>query len=205
MMFNKIEVNSNKLEPGFYEREDVVTIGRELLGKVLISRIDGHLTKGIIVETEAYAGRNDKACHANNDRRTKRTEIMYQAGGHAYIYLCYGIHHLFNVVTNVAGKADAVLIRALEPLAGSDVMAERLNANNHWLTNGPAMLTKSMGITKQLTGISLLGDRIWIEDAPAIPPEEIVQTTRVGIDYAKEDSLLPWRFYMKGNKWVSRK
>jgi len=204
-MFSKIEVNLNILEPAFYEREDVVTIGRELLGKVLISKIDGSLTMGKIVETEAYSGRNDKACHANNGLRTKRTEIMYKAGGHAYIYLCYGIHHLFNVVTNVEGKADAVLIRGVEPLFGMDIMKDRLRSKNQLLTNGPASLTKSMGITKELTGISLLGNQIWINDAPAIPTQDIVQTTRVGIDYAEEDVLLPWRFYIKKNRWVSRK
>lgn len=196
--------NSNILERSFYEREDVVTIGRELLGKMLVTKINGVITKGLIVETEAYRGRNDKACHANNGRRTKRTEVMYGRGGYAYVYLCYGIHHLFNVVTNVEGLADAVLIRALEPMEGEDHMKERLNSKNTKLTNGPGILSKALGITVINTANDLTKSDIWIEKGIEVCMNDVVETTRIGIDYAEEDASLPWRFYIKNNVWVSK-
>lgn len=195
----------NILPNGFYQRSNVTEVAKDLLGHVLCTEIDGQLCKGKIVEVEAYSGINDKACHANNGRRTARTEVMYHDGGCAYVYLCYGIHHLFNVVTNVEDRADAVLIRALEPLEGMDVMTARLNSSNKKLTNGPGILAKSMGISTQLTGILLNTSPIWIEEGNTIKRSLIVETTRIGVDYAEEDALLPWRFYVKDNSWVSKK
>ncbi|MEM7551322.1 MAG: DNA-3-methyladenine glycosylase [Bacteroidota bacterium] len=196
-----------KLEEGFYTRPDVVQIAKDLLGKVVFSKINNTLTSGRIVETEAYSGRNDKACHAHNQRFTNRTKIMFETGGRAYVYLCYGIHHLLNVVTNVHGLADAVLIRALEPLDGLDKMYLRRGENTKAfkLTSGPGSLSKALGITKEQYGASLFGDELWIEDDEfKLKPDQIIASERIGIDYAEEDALLPWRFTIKGSKWVSK-
>ena len=199
-----MHVETDKILPrSFYERPNVVEIAKDLLGKVMVSNVGGMLCKGKIVEVEAYCGRADKACHAYNGRRTKRTETMYAGGGVAYVYLCYGIHHLFNVVTNIEGMADAVLIRALEPISGMQTMKERLKSKNNMLTNGPGILSKSMSITTQLNGADLLSGKVWIEYGDS--NIEMIETQRIGIDYAEEDALLPWRFYVKGNEWVSRK
>ena len=148
-----------KLDAAFYHREDVVLVSRELLGKYLCTNINGQFTCGKIVETEAYCGRNDKACHANDGLRTKRTEIMYHAGGVAYVYLCYGIHRLFNIVTNKNGLADAVLIRAIEPVEGMEVMLKRrkIEKISARLCAGPALLTQALGIDLAHYGCSLMG------------------------------------------------
>lgn len=201
-MPKRTENFTNKLNRSFFLRNDVVLIAKELLGKILVTNIDGNITKGVIIETEAYCGRNDKACHANNGLRTKRTEIMYAEGGRSYIYLCYGIHHLFNVVTNEMNQADAVLIRALEPLEGEDHMKERTKSPK--LTNGPGILSKAMGITMNQNGMDLIGNEIWIEPGIKVDEHVIVHTTRVGVDYAEEDAKLPWRFYISNNKYISK-
>jgi len=196
-----------KLPKEFYTRPDVVQISKELLGKFLYTNIDGILTGGMIVETEAYSGRNDKACHAHLERRTKRTEIMYTEGGHAYVYLIYGIYSLFNIVTNVAGLADAVLIRAIEPMEGLPEMQLRRNLPGiqHNLTGGPGLLTMALGIKTKHYGEDLTGNLIWVEDQGVkIPETEIMASPRVGVAYAEEDALLPWRFRIKGNKWTSK-
>lgn len=196
-----------KLKRDFYERPDVVGITKDLLGKTIITSIEGQYTTGRITELEAYAGRDDKACHANDGLRTKRTEVMYGRGGNAYVYLCYGIHHLFNVVTNSEGLADAILIRAIEPLSGLDVMMERRKKSklDKTLSSGPGTLSAALGIkTKLHYGLDLLGETIWIEDAPAVSKEDIVVSTRIGVDYAEEDALKPWRFYIRDSKWVSK-
>lgn len=194
------------LPHSFYRRPDVVQISRQLLGKVLCTRIEGDIvTAGIITETEAYCGRNDKACHANG-KRTERTEVMYGPGGIAYVYLCYGIHHLFNVVTNEEGKADAVLVRAIEPVDGVDYMLERRDSNHiaPALTAGPGRLTQSLGITTDYYGTDLTGSTIWIEDrGNTIGENDIQSSPRIGVDYAGEDAKRPWRFYLKDSKWVS--
>jgi len=197
--------SSNILPYDFYQRSNVLEVAKDLLGKVLCTAFEGDLCKGRIIEVEAYNGKNDKACHANKGRRTARTEIMYKEGGCGYVYLCYGIHHLFNVVTNTKNNADAVLIRALQPIVGMDVMTKRLKSNNKKLTNGPGILSKSMAITTQHTGIFLGQPPIWIEEGDVIVNTDIVETTRIGVGYAEEDALLPWRFYMKDNPWVSKK
>lgn len=183
-----------------------MTVARQLVGKVLCTRIGGTLTSGIITETEAYCGRGDKACHANNGTRTERTETMYRSGGIAYIYLCYGIHHLFNVVTNVQDKADAVLIRAVKPLDGKETMMSRRSSQKTEpaLTAGPGRLTQALGITTQLDGISLSGDTIWIEDRGIdFSGDSLTATKRIGVDYAGKDANLKWRFYPAESNWVS--
>ena len=195
------------LPKSFYTRSDVVQISRELLGKVLITEIGGSRTAGMIVETEAYAGPTDKACHAFCNRRTRRTNVMFAEGGVAYVYLCYGIHHLLNVVTHVAEEPYAVLIRGIEPLEGIDAMLERRGAMvlKPALTAGPGSLSAAMGITTGLSGTSLQGPEIWIEDrGMKIPSKDIIAGTRVGVAYAAEDALLPYRFSIRDNKYVSK-
>ena len=195
------------LPESFYTRKDVVKIAKELLGKVLVTNIDGMKTSGMIVETEAYAGAGDKASHAYGNRRTNRTEIMFRNGGSAYVYLCYGIHHLFNVVTNVQYVPHAVLIRAIEPLEGIAYMLERRKKEKLTpaLTAGPGAMSAALGIITSHTGLLLRDDAIYIEDRGIkVPPKDIVAATRVGVAYAQEDAMLPYRFYIKGNKYVSK-
>ena len=190
----------------FYLNDDVVGISQALLGKFLVTRFGGQLTAGMIVETEAYRGAEDKASHAYNHRRTARTETMYQAGGIGYIYLCYGIHHLFNVVTAQAGTPHAVLIRAIEPVDGISTMIKRRNMKKaeSRLTAGPGVLSQALGITTQINGCSLMGDMIWIEDRGIhFTQQQIIASPRVGIDYAQEHKLLPWRFRVKDSSWTS--
>lgn len=197
----------NKLPINFYTRTNVLNISKELLGKVLYTRFNNELTAGIIVETEAYNGIVDKASHAHGGRRTKRTETMYQQGGISYVYLCYGIHHLFNVVTNMEGVPHAVLIRAVEPIEGIDIMQRRRNKTtiDTTLTSGPGALSQALGITTNMDGISLQSSKIWIADnSITISENEIIASPRVGVGYAKEDALLPYRFRIKENKWCSR-
>lgn len=194
------------LPKSFYLQEDVVKIAKELLGKVLVTNINGLHTSAIITETEAYAGVSDKASHAYGGRRTKRTETMYAEGGTAYVYLCYGIHHLFNVVTNNKDIPHAVLIRAVEPLDGIEIMLRRRKKTliTPALTAGPGVLSKALGIATDHNGIQLNGPDIKIEDRGIYFTEsEIHSGTRVGVAYAKEDALLPYRFGIKGNPFVS--
>ena len=197
-----------KLPKDFYTRPDVVQIARDLLGKYVYTCMDGIVTGGMIVETEAYAGENDKACHAHLNRRTRRTEIMYSEGGVAYVYLVYGMYNLFNIITNEQDKADAVLIRAIEPETGIEEMLLRrgfasIKPN---LTAGPGVTSIALGINRKHYGTDLTGNTIWLEDKSIVLPEQSIATgPRIGIDYAGEDALQPWRFWVKGNKWVSRK
>lgn len=194
------------LPEAFYTRKDVVKIAKELLGKVLVTNFGGVLTAGIIVETEAYAGVTDKASHAYGGRRTPRTEVMYMQGGTAYVYLCYGIHHLFNVVTNVRDVPHAVLIRAVEPVAGVDLMLDRRGKEHLQpsLTAGPGAMSVALGIHTAHTGLSLLGGEVYIEEGGKIKEMQIVAATRVGVAYAMDDALRPYRFYLKDNKYVSK-
>ena len=198
----------SKLSADFYQRDDVLLISRELLGKVLCTNFHNKLTSGIIVETEAYGGITDKASHAYGGRRTKRTETMYAKGGSAYVYLCYGIHHLFNVVTNVEGVPHAVLIRAVQPLDGIDIMLRRRNLENisNRLTAGPGILSQAMGISVQISGQSLLDKQIWIENRENNNPLKdfnIISRLRVGVQYAGKDASNPWRFQVENSPWVS--
>lgn len=190
----------------FYERDNVVKIARELLGKVLYTKQNSILTAGMIVETEAYSWK-ERGCHAYEGRKTARNAIMFEPGGSAYVYLCYGMHHLFNVTTNKAGTAEAVLVRALEPAVGLPEMQIRRGAlkNPFQLTSGPGKLTKAMGIDRKLNGKSLLEHEVWLEDSgERITAAGIEVSPRIGIDYAGEDARLPWRFTIKGNRWVSK-
>ena len=195
------------LPESFYTRTNVVQIAKELLGKVLVTQFDGIYTSGMIVETEAYGGVGDKASHAFGGRNTERTKVMYMHGGVAYIYLCYGIHHLFNVVTNSQNTPHAVLIRGIEPIDGIEDMLIRRRKDkvNHALTAGPGALSASLGINTAHTGYSLQGPDIYIEDRGIkISKKDIVSATRVGVAYAKEDALLQYRFYVKDNPYVSK-
>ena len=187
----------NKLSARFYRRDNVVEVARDLLGKVLCSHIDGHLTKATITETEAYAGAQDRASHAYAGRRTARTEPMYHEGGIAYVYLCYGIHHLCNVVTGERDDPQAVLLRAGEPLAGLDAMRARRGkaATGNKLLAGPGSLSQALGIRTELSGASLLGDQLWIEDQGfSVGDDDIAIGPRIGIDYAGDDAAQPYRF-----------
>jgi len=195
------------IKKDFYLRNDVAQIAQDLLGTVLYTRIEDNITSGIIVETEAYCGSIDRASHAYPNRLTKRNEVMFKAGGKAYIYLIYGIHYLFNIVTNKSNKADAVLIRALEPLSGLDSMMERRKKNtSQRITSGPGVLSKAMGIDKRLYGEDLTGGKVWLEHGqPNRKVMRIIKTERIGVDYAGEDAKLPWRFYIKDNPWISKR
>ena len=189
-----------KLPLDFYLRDDVVGVAKDLLGKVLCSRIDGEITKAVITETEAYAGIGDKASHAYGDRRTNRTEPMYARGGRAYVYLCYGIHHLFNVVVGEVNEPLAVLVRAGAPIEGIALMRSRRgkSADDKLILGGPGTLTQALGIRTDMTGTSLLEDRLWIEDHGSdVSHERIVVGPRVGIDYAQEDAERPYRFRLR--------
>ena len=196
-----------KLPYSFYQNSNVNDLAVQLLGKQLFTLIDGQLTGGTIVETEAYKGVEDKASHAYGGRFTPRTQTMYQAGGLSYVYLCYGIHHLFNVVTAPEGTPHAVLIRGVEPVTGLDVMLERRNMAQLKpnLTAGPGALAKALGIDRTLNAKDLTGEEIWIEDNGIHhSDDQLVAVPRVGVDYAGDHALLPWRYYIKGNKYVSR-
>ena len=198
-----------KLPQSFYLREDVVQISKDLLGKYLVTNFDQKITVGKIVETEAYRAPDDKACHAHLNRFTERTKVMFEPGGTAYIYLCYGIHHLFNIVTAPKGMAHAVLIRGVEPVENVNVMLQRRGFEKikYNLTAGPGTLTKALGISKKQNGIDLLAEEspIWIEDrGEVILEKNIIASPRVGIDYAEECALWDWRFRVKDSRWTSR-
>lgn len=187
----------SKLDGTFYLRDDVVQISRDLLGKFLCTRSHCVESSIMITETEAYAGVNDRASHAYGDRRTKRTEPMYADGGIAYVYLCYGIHHLFNVVTNFEGVPHAVLIRSGKPVEGAEHMLERRQKVkvDRSLLGGPGRLSQALGITTADTGTSLNGDRIWLEDRGIqVEDNQVIAGPRIGVDYAEEDANRPYRF-----------
>ena len=195
-----------KLDYYFYNRADVVNIARELLGKVLVTQWDGVVTSGRIVETEAYRGVTDRASHAWNGRRTRRTEIMYDDGGKGYVYLCYGIHHLFNVVTNIKETPHAVLVRAVEPMEGIGTMLQRTGKKkpDRTLTSGPGNVSKALGLLISHSGVSLLEETVFIaDDGYALKKRDIITTTRIGVDYAGDDALLPYRFFIRDNIYVS--
>ena len=195
-----------KLTDTFYQRRNVVKIARDLIGKVLFTNVDGIITGGVIVETEAYSWK-ERGCHAYKAKKTPRNSIMFEKGGYAYVYLCYGMHYLFNIVTNRETVPEAVLIRALEPLQGVEEMQIRREKiiNPYHLTSGPGKLTKALGIDRKWNGKYLLGNEIWIEDfGQQLPTKDIEASQRIGIDYAGEDAKLPWRFTFKGNLWVSK-
>jgi DNA-3-methyladenine glycosylase len=197
-----------KLGKDFYQRENVLSIAKELLGKLLVTKRAGVTTAGRIVEVEAYNGVIDKASHAFGGRRTIRNEVMYAEGGVAYVYLCYGIHHLFNVVTHSKETPHAILIRALEPVKGIDEMLRRTGKKklDHTLTRGPGNLSKAMGIAVLHSGCSLQSKELFLaDDGFEYGKNEIAASPRIGVDYAGKDALLHYRFYIKGNPFVSGK
>ncbi|NGX46743.1 MAG: putative 3-methyladenine DNA glycosylase [Chlamydiae bacterium] len=180
----------------FYQKTDVVFLAKSLLGKWLLSKIDGKLTGGMIIETEAYKGAEDKACHAYGGRRTKRTEIMFAKGGVSYVYLCYGMHNLFNVVTSKRDDPHAILVRALRPNVGISHMQKRRKTKKN-LTAGPGSVCKALGIDRSHTGHPLTKAPIWIEDRGIVVKEsDVACLPRIGVSYAQEHAHLPWRFLL---------
>lgn len=204
-----------RLPKSFYMREDVLQIAKELLGKILVTKLppagrggNREITSGRIVECEAYNGIPDKASHASGGRRTKRNEVMYGHGGFAYVYLCYGIHHLFNVVTNTEDIPHAILIRAMEPVKGINGMLKRTGKKklDNTLTRGPGNVSKALGIFTKHSGLSLSGNKIFIaDDGFRLKDSAIASSPRIGVDYAGDDAKLPYRVYIKGNPFVSGK
>ena len=200
--------NLKKLDHSFYDRKNVVQIARELLGKILVTQFDGVRTSGRIVETEAYNGVKDRASHAFGGRRTTRSEHIYGGPGTVYVYIVYGLHYLFNVVTNKKDTPHAVLIRALEPMEGINYMLKRAGKPipDYTLTKGPGNLARALGISKMHTGSNLFSQEIFIEDdGLRYKKDQIVITPRIGVDYAGTDAQLPFRFIVKGNPYVSAK
>ena len=197
---------SVKLSADFYTRENTLLVCRQLLGKKLCTSIDGIFTSGIIVETEAYRGPEDLGSHAYNNKRTTRNDIMYAEGGVVYMYICYGIHDMLNIVTGKEGSSHAVLIRALQPADGVLHMCERREIQDlKRLCKGPGALAKALGLSKKHNGVSLESDLIWVEDAPTLVEESIVETSRVGLNIQGLYRDIPWRFYIKGNPFISKK
>jgi DNA-3-methyladenine glycosylase len=197
-----------KIPSSFYRNENVVELAKTLLGKLVVTHFDNYLTVGRIVETEAYNGVIDKASHAFGGRRTARTEIMYCSGGVAYVYFCYGIHHMFNIVTGKADVPHAVLVRALEPLEGIDMMLRRRRKMllDHSITKGPGSVAQAMGISTLHSGLSLQSSDLYLaDDGIKYENEEVIATPRIGVAYAAEDALMPYRFLVKCNKYVSGK
>ena len=208
-----------KLPRKFYLREDTVEIARDLLGKLLVVRDEnGERVSGMIVETEAYLGETDRAAHSFGGRRTARNEITYALGGHVYVFFIYGMYYQLNVVCGKVNIPHVVLIRAIETVEGIETMRERRSRKKSEpgaiataampdknLTSGPGKLCIAMSIDRGLNGEDLLGDTIWIEQYRSLLDEEIAVGKRIGIDYAGEDAEKPWRFWVKGNEFVSRK
>ena len=205
-MVKLIKPSQRKLPKEFYTRSNVLLIARELLGKLLVvPHESGKRVSGMIVEVEAYRGPEDRASHAYGGRRTRRTETMYQSGGLAYVYFVYGMYNQFNVVTNTRDIPHAILVRALEPVEGLEIMRRRRHQQpDRNLTNGPGKLCIALGIDRQLDKADLLGDRVWIEDYLKVSRGRILKGPRIGIDYAGEWVETPWRFWIKGNEYVSR-
>jgi DNA-3-methyladenine glycosylase len=195
-----------KLPIQFYKRADVVLIAKELIGKIIVTNFDGIITSGRIVETEAYIGLTDKASHSFGGKRTARNEYMYAPAGTAYVYICYGMHHLFNVVTNAKDIPDAVLIRAVEPLSGIEIMLGRTGKPtlDNSLTKGPGNAAKALGISKVNSGINLRHHEIYIaDDGFEINDKLIGKSKRIGVESSGDAALLPNRFYLRGNRFVS--
>src|SRR5215510_13042232 len=200
-------VTASKLPRDFYTRPNVMLVARDLLGRLLVVPApDGRRVAGLIVETEAYRGPEDRASHAYGGRRTNRTETMYAIGGTAYVYFVYGMYNQFNVVTNMEDVPHAVLIRALEPVEGIPIMRRRrVNRSEYEMTSGPGRLCLALGIDRRLDRADLLGERVWIEEGISISPREIARGPRVGIDYAGDWVTKPWRFFVRDNPFVSRR
>jgi DNA-3-methyladenine glycosylase len=197
---------ARRLPRGFYTDSDVLAVARALLGQLLVVPARGGArVSGVIVETEAYRGPEDRASHAHGGRRTLRTETMYAIGGTAYVYFVYGMYHQFNVVTNAAGVPHAVLVRAVEPVEGVALMRRRRGVAGERLADGPGKLCIALGIDRRLDRADLLGERVWLEPGHAIPASAVACGPRIGIDYAGEWAKMPWRFWVRGNPHVSRR
>lgn len=196
------------LDKSFYASDDVVAVSKSLLGKKLCSHIGGEYTSGIIVETEAYKAPEDKASHAYGNRVTPRTKTMFSGPGTGYIYIIYGMYHLFNVISGPEGTAHCILIRAIEPAEGAEVMKRRrrMQKSSFSLCNGPGKFSIAMGIQRVYNGVDLtLGSSIWLEKAwPEVEESEILEGPRVGMSTAGECSNWPYRFRIKGSKWTSK-
>ena len=203
-----IDAEGKRLDREEFIGSDILRICRSLLGKVIVSHQEEIPTSGVIVELEAYKAPEDKASHAYNDRKTERTEVMFMKGGHAYVYLCYGIHHMFNIVTGPQNTAHAILVRAIEPLEGMSAMMSRrgLSSPEYRLTSGPGSLARAMGIHTRQTGTDLItSNKLFVEDRGIeLSDGDILTSERIGIDYAGEWAKKPWRFTLKGSPWVSR-
>ena len=197
----------DKIPLDYYQNTDTLKLAKDLIGKLIFTQIEeGRVCGGMITETEAYLGAEDKASHAYNNRRTFRTETMYLPGGVAYIYLCYGIHHLFNIVCNKADIPHAILIRGVFPVFGKEIMIKNTGKSTPYLLDGPGKLTKALGITTKYNNTHLDGNIIWLEDHKVkVSDNDIMVTPRVGIDYAGKDSKLPYRFVVKGIKIYANK
>ena len=199
-------MSMKKLPLNFYKRKDVVAIAKELIGKIVVTKFDGLVTSGRIIETEAYVAHIDKASHSFGGRRTAKNEHMYAHPGTAYVYICYGMHQMFNVVTNKKDIPDAVLVRAIEPLEGIDIMLQRTAKPklDFTLTKGPGNVGKALGIFKKHSGLHLRDDEIYLaDDGFKLKENEIGISKRIGVESAFPDSELPYRFYVRGNKFVS--
>jgi DNA-3-methyladenine glycosylase len=195
------------LQKPFYQ-QDTIVVARELLGKIFVHKTSEGTTAGKIVETEAYRGPEDGAAHSFGGRRTARNEVMFGQKGHAYVYFIYGMYYCINVTVGyLPGKPEAVLIRAIEPVVGEDLMAKRRGRQIGVidLTNGPGKLCRAMAITKAQNKADLTALPLYIEDASLIAQKDIVEATRIGIDYSGEWKNKLWRFYVKGNRYVSKK
>jgi DNA-3-methyladenine glycosylase len=202
-----INAVGKKLPRSFYTRRDTLQVARELLGTLLVVPAgDGERVSGLIVETEAYMGPEDKGSHAFGGRRTSRTDPMFGEGGFTYVYFVYGMHYQLNVVSSRQSIPHAILVRAIEPLEGITLMrARRGKVKDADLTNGPGKLCKAMGIDMTFNREDLLGDRIWIERiGPRISASKIASGPRVGISYAEEYVSKPWRFWVRNNRFVSK-
>ena len=196
-----------KIKQSFYTSNNVLEISKDILGKVLVTNLNSKITSGVIIEVEAYLGTNDKASHSYNNKRTQRTEPMFLKGGISYVYLCYGMHHLFNLVVGKQDNPCAILIRGIKPLSGINTMLKRRKFSKvtKELTNGPGKLTQALGITTNLNKESLLGNQVWIENQEIkVEKKDILSSPRIGVDYAGSDAKLPYRFYINNNKWVSK-
>ena len=197
----------SKLPRSFYLREDTVRVARDLLGKLLVVPDDeGTRICGMIVETEAYLGQIDRAAHSYGGRRTARNEATYNLGGHSYVFFVYGMYYQLNVVCGEVDSPHVVLVRAVEPVEGVEVMrVRRGEMKDRNLTSGPGKLCIAFGIDRSFNGEDLLGDWIWLEECRSFAADDIGVGKRIGIDYAGEDVDKPWRFWIKGNGYVSRK
>jgi DNA-3-methyladenine glycosylase len=195
-----------KVARKFYLRENTIQVARELLGNLLVVPDEmGNRVSGMIVETESYCGINDKGAHSYGGRRTARNEVTYGIGGHVYVFFIYGMYFQLNLVTGPVDYPHVVLIRAVEPVEGIETMrARRGPMNDKNLTSGPGKLCIALSIDRTLNGADLAGDQIWVENYRSISDSEIAVGKRIGIDYAGEDAQKPWRFWVKGNEFVSR-